>query len=229
MPRKMNPPNAATDTPGALGTPVDPDVRSSASTVSRLIRRIHMYAGLFLAPWMLMYALSTLVMTHRETVLSFYPSKTPALTTERELDYSRSFPATATREEIGKQILQDIGLDGTHNVSGGRDGKPLVINRQHALTTRRVTFDSAARKLTIQREEFRTATFLERLHRRRGYNHPYALEDTWGFTVDVAVVIMAFWCLSGVWLWWELKATRFWGVLALAVGLGLFAIFVALI
>src|SRR5262245_12671237 len=110
---------------------------TGAGTASRLIRRIHMYAGLFLAPWMLMYALSTLVMTHRETVLSLYPSRTPAFITERELNYSRSFPPTASREEIGKQILEDIGLDGTHNVSGGRDGKPLVINRQHALSSRR--------------------------------------------------------------------------------------------
>src|SRR5437868_6637007 len=80
------------------------------SRISLLIRRIHMFTGLFLGPWMLIYALSTLVMTHREYVLSFYASKTPTLVTERELDYSRSFPATATREEIGRQILQDIGL-----------------------------------------------------------------------------------------------------------------------
>ena len=31
------------------------------SNMSRLVRRVHMFTGLFLAPWMLMYALSTLV------------------------------------------------------------------------------------------------------------------------------------------------------------------------
>jgi hypothetical protein len=92
-----------------------------------------------------------------------------------------------------------------------------------------VTFDPAAQKVVIQREEFRTPTFLERMHRRRGYNHPYALEDTWGFSVDVAVVIMVFWSLSGVWLWWEIKSVRLWGTLALGAGLGLFAVFAALI
>ena len=45
-----------------------------------------MYASLLLAPWMVMYALSTLVMTHRDYVLSFYPSKNPGMMTERELD-----------------------------------------------------------------------------------------------------------------------------------------------
>ena len=64
-----------------------------------------------------MYALSTLVMAHREYVLSFYPTKTPAMVTERELDYTRSFPATATREEIGRQMVEDLGLEGRHSVS----------------------------------------------------------------------------------------------------------------
>src|SRR6185503_4222560 len=80
----------------------------SSSTGSRLVRRIHMFTGLFLAPWMLMYALSTLVMTHRDYVDSFYASKSSTLVTERELNYSRSFPTNMTREEIAQQILHDI-------------------------------------------------------------------------------------------------------------------------
>jgi hypothetical protein len=178
---------------------------------------------------MLMYALSTLVMTHRAYVLSFYHSKTPAMVTERELDYSRSFPATATREEIGRQILQDLSLDGTHFVSGGKDGKPVVITRQHALLARRITFDAFKHKVVIEREEFRALTFLERLHRRRGYDQAYILADTWGLTVDIAVAVMVFWSLSGMWLWWELKATRPWGAVSLAAGLALFATFLILL
>jgi hypothetical protein len=200
-----------------------------SSTVARVVRRVHMFTGLFLGPWMLMYAVSTLVMTHREYVLSFYPTKTPAMVTERELDYTRSFPAPATREQIGRQIVQDLGLEGRHAVSGGRNGQPLVINRQHALTARRITFEPVAHKIVIQREEFRALTFLERMHRRRGYDQPYALDDTWGLTVDVAVVTMVFWSLSGIWLWWELKSTRRWGTLVLVVGPGLFVIFLFLL
>ena len=210
---EVAPPNAGTESP----------------KVSLLIRRVHMFAGLFLAPWMLMYALSTLVMTHREYLLSFYPSKNPAMATERELDYSRSFPTNSTRDQIAQQVLLDLGMDGAHSVSGGRNGKPLVMQRQHALPQRRITFDAAKSKIVIEREEFRALTFLDRMHRRRGYNQPYALEDTWGFTVDVAVVTMVFWSLSGIWLWWEIKSTRRWGALALAAGVGLFAIFLVLI
>jgi hypothetical protein len=214
----------ATTTSEALATTV-----AQTPGISRLLRRIHMFTGLFLAPWMVMYALSTLVMSHQEYVNSFYPSQSPVLVKERQLDYSRSFPTNLTRDAIAKQILDDLGLDGTHSVSGGRNGKPLVVQRQHAMPHRRLTFDASASKISIEREEFRTPTVLERLHRRRGYNQPYALEDTWGFTVDVAVVTMAFWCLSGIWLAWELKTTRVWGALSFVVGLGLFVVFAALI
>jgi hypothetical protein len=168
-------------------------------------------------------------MTHHESVNSFYGSKSPVMVKERELDYSRSFPTNLTREAIAQQILNDLSMDGAHSVSGGSNGRPLVIQRQHAMPHQRLTFDASKGKLTIEREEFRAPTILERLHRRRGYNQPYALEDTWGFTVDVAVVTMAFWCLSGIWLAWELKTTRVWGALSFVGGLGLFIVFAALI
>jgi len=215
--------------PAAAEGLAKPAADIAVSKLSRLVRRVHMFTGLFLAPWMLMYALSTLVMTHREFVGSFYSSNNPAMITERELDYSRSFATNATREEIAQQILHDLGMDGAHSVSGGRDGKPLAIQRQHALAQRRVIFDAAQRKVTIEREEFRASTVLDRMHRRRGYSQPYALDDTWGFTVDVAVVTMVFWSLSGIWLAWEIKTTRLWGALSLSVGLGLFALFAILI
>ena len=207
---------------------VSPSPEASRLTASRLIRRVHMFTGLFLGPWMLMYALSTLVMTHREFVRSFYSSANPAMVTERELDYSRTFPESATREQIGQQILQDVGLDGTHYVSGGKEGKPIVINRQQALTPRRITFDPTTHKIRIEREEFRASNFLERMHRRRGYTS-YTLSNTWGLTVDVAVVTMAFWSLSGIWLWWELKSTRGWGTASWVAGLALFALLALLL
>jgi hypothetical protein len=188
-----------------------------------------MFTGLFLAPWMLMYALSTLVMTHREYVLSFYPSKSPRMITEQQLNYSHSFATNVTREEIGQQILQDLGLAGAHAVSGGRNGKPIVVQRLYALPQRRITFDASKHTLVIEREGFRMLTFLERMHRRRGYSQPYGLDDTWGLTVDVAVVAMVFWSVSGIWLWWEIKSTRRWGALSLTAGLALFAVFLTLL
>jgi len=203
-------------------------VATRSSATSRIVRRVHMYLGLFLVPWMFMYAASTLVMNHREFVRSFYSTETPAMVRERELDFSRTFPADATREHIAQLILSDLGLEGAHRVSGG-NGKPLVIDRQHAFVPRRITWDPGTRKIVIEKQEFRSATFLERMHRRRGYQHPYALEDTWAFSVDLAVVTMVFWSLSGLWLWWELRPTRLWGAVCGGLGMATFVLFLVLL
>ncbi len=204
-------------------------VQSRSRRALLVERRTHMYLGLFLGPWMVMYAVSTLAMTHREWVQSFYPTKAPAFVTERELDYSRTFPPGTTREEMGRLLLQDLGLDGAHSVSGGQGGAPLVVHRQHAWGERRITFDAGPGKLLLQRQEFRGQTFLERLHRRRGYDRPYTIDDLWGLSVDVAVVAMVLWCLSSILIWWELGPARRWGTIALASGVGLFALFLVLL
>src|SRR5215212_2679124 len=106
-------------------------------SISRLIRRVHMYAGLFFAPWMVMYALSTLVMTHFRWVQSHYSSKTPAWVMERELNYKSFQGAIMTREQMAEEILEDIGLKGSHTVSSGKNFL-TVITRQHAIATRRI-------------------------------------------------------------------------------------------
>jgi hypothetical protein len=217
-----------------LSTPLpgsSPEAGPTAPTQSftRVIRRIHLYLGLFLAPWMLMYALSTSVMNHREFFQSLYPSKVPAMVMERELDYTRVFASDETPAQIGSLILQDIGLEGSHRVSGGQNGKPLVIDRQHAWVPRRVTWNSSTGKLIIEKPDFRTASFLERMHRRRGYQQPYALEDAWAFSVDAAMITTLFWCLSGIWLWRELKPTRLYGTLCGTAGVVAFILFLALL
>lgn len=188
-----------------------------------------MYLGLFFAPWMLMYALSTLVMTHRDLVQSFYPTRTPTLRIERELDYSRQFAADTKPAQMAVQILDDLGLAGSHRVTGGTGGKPLQIDRQHATVNRRITLDPQTSRITIQKEEFRGPVFLERMHRRRGYQQPHAVDDAWGLAVDVAMITMLLWGLSGLWLWWELRQTRVGGAVCVAAGVVLFGLFVALI
>ena len=95
--------------PQAVEASAKPAAEPPVSGISRLVRRVHMFTGLFLAPWMLMYALSTLVMAHREFVGSFYSSKNPALITERELDYSRSFATNASMAVVTITLVVGVG------------------------------------------------------------------------------------------------------------------------
>jgi len=196
---------------------------------SKVLRRTHLYLALFLAPWILMYAASTFVMNHRVWFQSLYggPPKPPV--PEREQAYDAVFPEQAGTKQIAEQILSSLNLEGAFNVNRRpRDGA-VVINRLDPITPRRITYEPAAKKITIERVPWETRTYLERMHRRRGYQYDPLLEDAWAFSVDLFIVAVVFWVFSGVWMWWELKTTRRWGSLAAAAGIALFGFFVVAI
>jgi hypothetical protein len=193
-----------------------------------IIRRTHMYLALFLFPWLLMYALSTAAMNHRTMFASAAPGGAPQFERERQLVYDGVVAEGADLRLVSRQILASLGLDGAHNVTRRKDGA-IVINRTDLLTPRRLTYTPADRTLVVEKLPHRTNVMLERFHRRRGYATGYALDTGWAVTVDLVILAMVFWVLSGLWMWWEMKVTRPLGALAFAGGACLFALFLATI
>ncbi len=177
--------------------------RLSDMTFGKLLRRAHMYLGLFLAPWMLMYALSTMTMNHRALF-----RKDAAFEKESEQIYAGAVSAGA--------ILSHLKLEGTHTVTAAPNGARITIMRQDPVTPRRIVFTPADGKLVVEKQAFRMPAFLERMHRRRGYQPGAALQNLWALAVDLVIAAMVFWAASGTWLCWEMKKTRLWGF-----GLGL--------
>ena len=195
---------------------------------SKIVRRTHMYLALFLFPWVAMYALSTLVMNHRAVFVARYGEGPIPYERERQLTYEVSFPSDADLKTISAHILTSVGLDGAHNVSRRNDGT-IVINRNDLVTPRRLTYSPVDQSLVIERQQPRANALLERFHRRRGYATGYRLDTVWAMTVDLFIIGMVFWVLSGLWMWWEMKVTRAAGALALVTGAGLFVLFILVI
>ena len=193
---------------------------------SKILRRTHMYLALFLTPWVLMYTLSTFVMNHRDRFRGRPPAP-PQWDRVSEGVYDGQFPDGATPAIQARQILMSLDMDGAHQASL-RDGK-LVIQRHGALQPARLTFTPDSRQLLVERQAPDSSAFLERMHRRRGFQHPYTLEDTWAFSVDLFIAGVVFWALSGLWMWWELKVTRTLGALALLGGVALFVFFLGVL
>jgi hypothetical protein len=193
--------------------------------LSRLIRRTHMYLALFLFPWVLMYAISTLAMNHRAYFTSRHGPGAPPYEAERTIRYDGAFSENAALREISQTILASLDLDGSHGVTRRNDGT-IVITRNDLTTPRRLTYSPADRTLLVERMQFRPNAFLERFHRRRGYATGYALDTIWAVSVDVFIAGAIFWALSGLWMWWEMKATRLPGMAAVVAGAALFAVFV---
>lgn len=185
-----------------------------------------MYLALFLAPWILMYTVSTFVMNHR-TWFRGRPPAPPRWERVSEQIYDGQFPEGATPAIQAQQILTSLDLDGAHQAAM-RDGK-LVINRNAAVQPVRLTYTPESKQVLVERMAPDSTAFLERMHRRRGFQTPYRVDDVWAITVDFFIAAVIFWALSGLWMWWELKATRKLGAVALASGTGLFAFFLAVL
>ena len=181
-----------------------------------------MYLALFMSPWVLMYTLSTLVMNHRAI---FRQEGPPVWAKERELNYDGVFDPSAKPRDMARQILLSLDLDGAHNVSAARPDGSFTITRQGGVELRRITFTPSDRHLVVERQPVRMNAWLERWHRRRGYQHDYVLDDLWAISVDLFIVVTIFWVLSGLWMWWELKVTRRLGALCLVGGAAIFTYF----
>lgn len=50
--------------------------------------------------------------------------------------------------------------------------------------------------------------YLLRLHVAHGYPGSVGPKWYWAIIVDVVAATLIFWCASGLWMWWQLKATR---------------------
>jgi hypothetical protein len=195
---------------------------------SLLIRRLHMYLALFLTPWLLMYAVSTMAMNHREALVEHYGPINPPYEKESETTFTAAFPPNADAEQMARQILGALDLDGAHSVTRRNDGT-LVIVRSDLLAQRRLTYTPATSKLLVERMPTHPNGMLERFHRRRGYATGYGLDTAWAVTVDLVIAALGAWVLTGLWMWWTLKSTRLAGAAAAGVGIALFAGYVLLI
>jgi hypothetical protein len=60
--------------------------------------------------------------------------------------------------------------------------------------------------------------FLLRLHQTHGYPGAFDARWLWALIVDAMAAVMCFWGLSGLVMWWQIRATRLPGLAALLLG-----------
>ncbi len=144
--------------------------------VSILIRRTHMYTALFFVPWVVVYSLSTLFFNHGIRQFSA-ASEGPPITFEKESEqiYSETFPEDTPPGDMAKQILEHLGLSGTH-FANRRPNGTIMINRREAMTPRRITFKPETGSLLVERQLMSILTWLRTalLHGSgRRWNSPF--------------------------------------------------------
>jgi hypothetical protein len=187
----------------------------------KINRRTHLYSGLFFIPWFLFYALSSAVFNHPAWFGGGPVKMTPL--------FDRTYAAEPAITQgdpraFVQRLLKANNLDGQFIVHW-EDDQRLVVDQVRFLYSTQITFDPATRRVSASRGWSNLRILLGRVHTRGGYDTNGSLQIFWAVIVDIIQVTMMIWIASGVYMWWNLKRFRGWGLLALAFGIALFVAF----
>lgn len=189
-------------------------------TFDKINRRTHLYLGLFLMPWLLIYGFSSFIIIHQSW---FRTDKHLDWEPVFEKAYNRPVTAQGVNNEpelraLAQEILRDCHLEGAFWVDKPNPDT-LHIDRFSFRDSISLTYSTKDQKLKAQRQRMRWPQVAVRMHFRGGYGQPVLLDKLWGLLVDAACVGILIWVGSGFILWWRLPRLKIWGALAAGGGL----------
>lgn len=198
------------------------------TTFDRINRRAHLYLGLVLLPWVVMYGVSSFVISHHASW--FKTDKPPVWEPVFERPYQKAVPDQANnsndanREQlraVATEILRENDLEGAFYSERPNAGEVRIM-RNTFFDQTRLTYSIKDQKLKAERQTLNWDQVVLRMHFRNGHNQPLFLNKLWAFTVDLTCLTMLLWVASGLIMWWRLSKVRLWGALALGGGIASF-------
>ena len=185
-------------------------------SMNLILRRTHLYLGMLLIPWLLIYGLSTAMFNHPDYFKKLRPAD-PQFVPLWDKDYALPEPLRDDNlQDVAGRILSDNNLRGAFGAN--RQGDRLNINVQNFLEPKRLVYDLNQKKLRAEKKKFSWVEVLQRLHFRAGYNGTGALANIWPVFVDVFCITMLIWIITGLYLWWKIPVSRAWGWAAIGAG-----------
>jgi len=192
--------------------------------LSHANRRTHLYLGLTLAPWFLMYGISSAAFSHGAFLDELDKTKgLPQWTKRFEQTYEIAIPNDGPLRPVASKMMSDFGLQGAY---GAYRQSPNQIN-VYLYTFWRSTqlkYFIGEKKVIAEDKRFRWDHFLTGMHAKGGFEQG-GLHNLWGIFVDLVCLGMLAWVISGLVMWWQLPSTRGWGWLAFLGGLISFVLF----
>ena len=196
-------------------------------TFDKINRRVHLYLGLALAPWLLMYGVSSFIVIHQNWFKMARERKWDLLF---EKPYSRQLKSQGENNEAdlraeAQAILKDCDLEGAFWVDKPKPGI-VHIDRFNFWNSTSLTYSIKDQKLKAERMRLRLRETIIRLHFRGGYHQNGFWNNFWGLVVDATCVAIIIWIASGLIMWWRLRFFRTWGAVALSAGIFSFVLLV---
>jgi hypothetical protein len=195
-------------------------------TLPHLNRRVHLYLGLSLLPWFLMYGISSVPFAHNQYFSQRDAAKGLPLWTPR-LEKAVDLGAPAGPDQLptfGRQLLEAAGVEAP-NFGVQQNASRVTVNAFSFRRFTRVIYSIDEQRLTVEDRRFRWDQFLTGMHARGGFAQDGLLPLSWSLIVDLVCVAIAVWILSGLYMWWGLRSHRRSGWLAILAGGASFLLF----
>lgn len=190
----------------------------------RLIRDLHLYLGLFISPFVLVFAISVFFLVH--SWLPRIPSGNSKTRIVSALPLPEDLQTLSGRPLIDalKPTLEKADVRGEvgfvrHMVKEEKLIIPVTIPGRE--TT--VSINIATREATIVTRERGLANALVILHKSPGQHGPdirmnWFYMRAWRWMADATVYLILFISVSGIYLWYVLRAERSVGLILLFAG-----------
>jgi hypothetical protein len=196
-------------------------------TFDKINRRVHLYLGLALAPWLMMYGVSSFILIHQSWFgVDQGRERAPLF----EKTYTRPVASQGKNNEPdlraeAQAILKDCNMEGAFWVD---KPKPDVvhIDRFSFFESTSLTYSIKDQKLKAERQRMGVPQGILRMHFRGGYGQPDFWNKFWGLVVDVTCFAILIWVGSGLVMWWRLRFLRAWGAIAVVAGIISFVLLV---
>jgi len=208
--------------------------KSFWTRTDRVMRWLHLYTGLFLVPWMAIYASSACMLNHGKWFQEHFDLKAEWKVI-REIDFTPdgAFPTGTSPEARQKQaaaILKLLDLDGPHFARPNPPHPKLFIHRASGAGHYMVKWHSDESRIVVERQQpFSLYRLIHFLHFRHGYDRSYLAAWIWGLMVDVMALSVWLWIVSGIYIWARRPKKRLLGGICLSAGLILFAVLTAVL
>jgi hypothetical protein len=194
------------------------------AALSQWIRDLHLYTGLIISPFVLVFAVSVFFLVHH-----WLPKAAPNLTGSRLV---ADLPLPANLDELSgraridalKPALAHAQVQGEvgwiqHLAKENRLVVPVTVPGR--LTT--VTIDVAKREARIEEQTTGLADALVVLHKSpgphlAGIRMNWAYMRVWYWLADATVYLVLFLTLSGIYLWYILRSQRKIGLVLIVAG-----------
>ncbi len=188
-----------------------------------LTRDLHSYLGSFLSPFVLVFAASVLLLNHPGIPLGA-SSGSRERTVQMDLPEGLDAMDAPGRVQIAQQILQRVGISGEIGFvvySAERKSLSIPITKPGYEASVVLRQETGLATVTERRTGFGDALIF--LHKMPGphlanIRGNWPVTRAWGWMADGTAWLLLFLSVTGIYLWFTLKAERRIGVILILAG-----------